>query len=651
MKIACNKIPGEGVSMSNAMRPISSELESREIVESAREAVWAGPSFLRDLFLGKFDLSLIHPHPEPEAEEEARAGEFLDQLARFMRTHVDSDAIDRDGKIPENLVEELRRMGAFGIKIPREFGGLGFSQRTYNRANELVSSQDANIAALISAHQSIGVPQPLKLFGTPEQKRKYFPRLAKGAISAFALTEFNVGSDPANLRTSAAPTEDGTAFILNGEKLWCTNGTRAELLVVMARTPSKIVNGKEKKQITAFIVETDWPGVQVVRRCHFMGLRALENGIVRFHDVRVPRENILWKEGAGLKLALITLNTGRLTLPASCVGVAKSALQICRRWANERVQWGSPIGRHEAVAEKIGRMASSTFAMESIAELCAALSDRGGYDIRLEAALAKLFNTEAGWRIVDEAMQIRGGRGYETAASLAARGDEPLAVERMMRDYRVNLIFEGSSEIMRLFLAREAADFHMQLAGALMNPKAPTGPKIRAALRLGLFYAGWYPRLWFGRGNVLSYGEFGALAPHMRFLERSCRKLARTMLYAIVRYGPKLERKQMVLFRIVDIGAELFAMTASCVRADMLMRQGQDGAHAVRLADHFCRLSRRKVKQLFRAVFHNNDKETRALASRVLDGQYSWLESGIVDSRSGQGEVPGVIPEPVRASR
>ena len=191
------------------------EVESREIAESARESAWSQPSFLRELFLGRFRLELIHPHPEPDLEEEKRAEEFLDQLAALME-RVDSDAIDRDGKIPEEIVHELRDIGAFGIKIPREYGGLGFSQLTYNRANQLISSKDANIAALISAHQSIGVPQPLKLFGTPEQKKKYFPQLANGAISAFALTEFQVGSDPANLRTTAVPAEDGKAFILNG---------------------------------------------------------------------------------------------------------------------------------------------------------------------------------------------------------------------------------------------------------------------------------------------------------------------------------------------------------------------------------------------------------------------------------------------------
>jgi alkylation response protein AidB-like acyl-CoA dehydrogenase len=617
---------------------LASEKEARDVAEEARETEWEHPSFARELFLGRFRPELIYPHPPPNHVEEERAKPFLDKLKAFM-DRVNSEEIDRTGEVPESLVQELRDMGAFGIKIPREYGGLGLSQMSYIRAMELVTSKDGSLVALLSASQSIGVPQPLKLFGTEDQKKRFFPRLARGAISAFALTEVDAGSDPANMHTVATPTEDGEHFIINGEKLWTTNGTRAELFVVMARTPDVQKNGKSVKQITAFIVDASTPGVEVVHRLRFMGLKAIENGVIRFNDVKVPRENILWGEGKGLKLALITLNTGRLTLPAGCAGAAKQMLRITRNWANERVQWGQPIGKHEAVAQKIAKMAATTFAMEAVAEMATALYEKGNYDIRLEAAMAKMYNSEAGWRIIDDTLQIRGGRGYETAESLARRGEKPIAVERAMRDYRINLIFEGSSEIMRLFIAREAVDHHFRMAFDIVKPESTMKERLAAMAKSTPFYLTWYPSRWVSTGRLKMFSEFGKLATHMRFIEQNTRHLGRSIFHAMVRYGPKLERKQAVLFRAVDIGCELFAMSASCSRAMMLAERGQK--EAVDLADTFCREARLRIDELFRNFYGPNDANMYKLAMSVLRGEHAWLEQGIAsgDTEMGASET------------
>ncbi|MGH7442451.1 MAG: acyl-CoA dehydrogenase family protein, partial [bacterium] len=472
--------------------------EAMEVAEDSRQTAWEHPSFAGELFMGRFRPELVWPYPAQATDDEAVGDELLSRLETFLSEKVDADKIDLDQEIPAEVIRGLADLGLFGMKIPKEYGGLGLSQVNYNRAISLVASHCGSTAVWLSAHQSIGVPQPLKLFGTPEQKHEWLPKFAAGAVSAFALTEPDAGSDPAKMSTTATPVEDGAAYLINGVKLWCTNGLVADTIVVMARTPDLVVNGRSKKQITAFVVDTKTPGFKIEHRCHFLGIRAIQNGVIRFDNLRVPKENILMGLGKGLKLALVTLNTGRLTLPAASAGAAKKCLSITRDWAAKRVQWGSPIAEHDAVAQKIAQMAAAAFAMESVTLYASALADKGGADIRLEAAMAKLFCSEWAWKIVDETLQIRGGRGYETSQSLRERGEDSWPVERMFRDNRINLIIEGSSEIMRLFIAREALDPHLRAAGALVNPKAAkgVGGLFKAALKAGAFYAGWYPVRW-----------------------------------------------------------------------------------------------------------------------------------------------------------
>ncbi|MEX2527698.1 MAG: acyl-CoA dehydrogenase family protein [Gemmatimonadota bacterium] len=622
-------------SPSSAGTPLATEQESRDVAEAAREQKWELASFAAGLFDGRLELDLIHPPPSADPEEEERGADFLARLTSFSREHIDGDAIDREGHVPEEVLDGLRELGAFGIKIPREFGGLGLSQRSYNQALGIVASCCASTGAFLSAHQSIGVPQPLALFGTEEQKRKYLPRIARGALSAFALTEVDAGSDPANMSTTAEPTPDGSAYILNGEKLWTTNGPRAELMVVMARTPARDPDDKGRRPISAFIVEADWEGVEVVHHCHFMGLKGLSNGVMRFRNVRVPKENLLWGEGKGLKLALITLNTGRLSLPAFCAAGSKSLLRVSREWGAERSQWGQPVGKHDAVAQMLGAMAANTFAMQAVVDLTSAMADAKRFDIRLEAAMAKLWHSETAWELGNDALQIRGGRGYETADSLRARGEIPYPVERAVRDLRINLIFEGSSEIMRLFIAREAVDHHLKVAGDVVDPRAPVGARLKGLVRAGVHYAWWYPSRWLGWGRWPRYSEFGALATHLRFVERTSRRLSRTLFHAMVRFGAGLEKRQAVLGRLVDIGTELFVMTAACVQARKLENAGEKGEPAVELADLFCRQSRRRISQHFRSVFGNDDMAGYSAARKLMEGRYNWLEEGVIHLERG----------------
>jgi alkylation response protein AidB-like acyl-CoA dehydrogenase len=618
-----------------------SEKEARQVAEAARESEWKLPSFGKELFLGNFRLDLIHPQPKLSTEATEQGERFLAELRTFLENKVDPLQIERDARIPEDVVEGLKELGALGMKIPTEYGGLGLSQVYYNKALALSGVWHAALSTLLSAHQSIGLPQPLMLFGSDEQKQEWLPKVARTHISAFLLTEPDVGSDPARLGATAVPTEDGSGYIVNGKKLWATNGAIADVVVIMAVIPPDKDAGR-RGGISAFIVPCDDPGITIERRNAFMGLRGIENSVTVFKDVFVPKGNLIGKEGSGLKIALTTLNTGRLSLPAICASQAKYALKIAREWGNERVQWGIPVGKHDAVAQKTAFLAGTAFGLEAMLDVSSRLADEKRNDIRIEAALAKLYGSELGWLAMDELVQIRGGRGYETAESLKARGEKPVPVEQMLRDMRINRIFEGSTEIMHLLIAREAVDQHLAIAGDIIEPDVALGDKARTAVKAGGFYAKWLPKLAVGQGTTpTSYDEFGDLAKHLRFAERNCRKLARSTFYGMSRWQGKLEKKQSFLGRIVDIGAELYGIASACVYAQTLQKEDPtNAAQYVELAELFCSQARRRVDRLFHDLWFNDDADNYAAAMKVLDGRYTFFEADLADP-AGEGPLLG----------
>lgn len=603
--------------------------EALEIAEEAREK-YTLPSFGSQLFMGEFNPETIFPYPEQSEEDKKIGDDYIRSLQHFLTENLDPEEVDRTREIPKNVIDGLIKMGAFALKIPKEYSGLGFSQTNYNRVIQTVASYCGSTAVLLSAHQSIGVPQPLKMFGTEAQKKKFFPRFREGSISAFALTEPDVGSDPAQMSSEAKLSEDGKYYILNGTKLWCTNGTIADIIIVMAKTAPKIVKGREKKQISAFILEMNTPGVEVVHRCEFMGLNAIYNGLIKFTNVKIPVENLLWEEGRGLAMALATINVGRLTLPAACTAGAKQCLTIARKWGKSRVQWGMPIGQHEAGADKIAYISATTFAMEAITWLTSSWQDKGNIDIRIEAAMAKYFCTEEMWKISDITMQLRGGRGYEKGRSLKARGEAAWPVERIMRDNRVNMILEGSSEIMRLFLAREAMDPHLKRAQALLNPKSSMWAKVQALFKCVNFYSIWYPAQWFKNIFTPDYKELGPLAKYYRYIHQNAHILARTLFGKMAKYQAGLEKKQHLLGRLVDVGTQLFAMSCVCAYAEHLSKKNPGDNTPNQLADYFCKLAQERIAKSYEDIDKNIDKEADQIAKEVLDSRMTWLEQGVI---------------------
>ena len=603
-----------------------------QMAEDARQAEWDAVSFTAEMFKGNFRWDLLAPFPAQPAEDKKIGDEYMEKVREVLEKNVDPFKIDADGEYPKEALQALAAIGLFGMKIPKEYGGLGMSVTNYARVLGMVGSYCSNTVTYLSAHQSIGVPQPLKEFGTEEQKKKRLPLLAAGQISAFALTEPDVGSDPARMVTYATPSEDGKYYTLNGDKLWCTNGMDelTTLIVVLAKTPDKVLpNGRAIPQISAFVVETNMPGVERVRRCRFMGLRGIANGALTFKDVKVPAENLIGKPGMGLKIALSTLNVGRLGLPAAGLGAGMAYIDDCQWWTTSRVQWGQSVGKHQSISKKIANYAASLFSMKSMVYMTCAFADKKNADIRLEAAAAKYYCSETLWKMLDDYVQVRGGRGYETALSLYERGDRPCGLEMTLRDMRIGRIFEGSSEVMHLIMAREALDTHFKLVMPIMMPKpGQKEGKVSLIMKAASFYMTWLPKVFMPAGSPSARKLNGANRSHLAFAAKTCKKLARNLFFTMAKFGPKMEYEQLILGNFVDIGTDLFVMAATLSYADHMLSENPADETPQELADLFCREARKRIEGNFKAVKSNHNRSYKKVAALLMDGKLGWLANG-----------------------
>ncbi|MFF4715837.1 acyl-CoA dehydrogenase family protein [Streptomyces eurythermus] len=637
-------------------------MTARETPEQGTPAGARRPGFATGLFLGRPETAaLTGPAGDPRRLEPAEE-RFLARLRDFCEKEVDSAAIERADRVPDEVVEGLKDIGALAIRLPRRYGGLGLSTHCYLRALMLTSTTHPALSELLAAHQAIGLIQPLLLFGTDEQKRAFLPRCVR-EISAFALTEADIGNDPFRMRTTAVYDPASDSYVLDGVKTWTTNGVIADLLVVMAVVPA---GERGEGGMTAFVVEADAPGVTVERRNSFLGLRGLENGCVRLHRVVVPAGNRIGAEGEGLAIALAAQDTGRLSLPAVSAAAAKWSLRIARQWSAARVQFGRPIARHDAVAGKVSFIAATAFALEALVEVVARRSAAGDTDTRLDAELAKLFASEQAWVVADELVQLRGGRGYETAESAIARGERGVPVEQLLRDVRVGRIFDGSSEALRAFLAHDLIEAHRAAAGerdtapgqepaqagekpgagepaaavdaaAAGQTSGAGGPTHAGQTEQGARAGDTADARGTGRAAVsvradaAAGGHGGILDDHLEFVARTSRRIAGELAAVAAESGSGgegLDGRQRFLGRIVDVGAELYAMSASCVYARAL--GGADGSPA-ELADAFCRQARLRVAEALARLGENTDAADRAVTGHVLDGRHTWLEEGVVD--------------------
>ena len=610
--------------------------KDRKQIEKAREMLGPDPErmgFVKNYFWGNFREELVFPYPEVSPEEIARCDQLLAELDEYFRKEHPSIQIDQEQEIPQWAIKRLFEIGLLGMIVPKEYGGGGFGITSYNRALERVGSSCGSTAVLASAHLSIGCGA-ITFFGTEEQKKKYLHRVSNDTMSAFCLSEPNVGCDAGGQETTAVLTEDGEHFIVNGEKKWATSAAFAGVLSVVAKqriTDPK--TGKEKDGITCLIVTPDMPGVEIYSRNRAKCcIRGTWQGRIRLNNVKVPRANVIHKEGKGLNVALTCLNIGRCTLAAGMVGAAKSAMRQATKWAKYRYQFDRPIFEFEQVQEKVATIAAYCYAAEAMLYMTTGMVDRKDEDIMLETGICKVFCSEMGFRAVDHAIQIMGGDG--TMAEYE--------VERLWRDSRINRIVEGANEVMHSFIfAYGSKQLGEYMLGVKSNPMKHFGAALGFAGELYL-------------GLRKPKPVITRLRPELNDLkltiERNIREFSHQIKMMMKTHREEMITRQMIQYRLSMSAIWIHAMVCCVSRLDKSIRDGTNGellADEKKIVEYFCDLADHEIATLLQALRKNPDqtmlRAAKAAMNRndALPNSEFYIPEKTADlSVRGKGKVP-----------
>lgn len=600
----------------------------RKMIEEAEEWLGAEPDAMgpiKNFFWGRVKEDFYFPYPQQEAGEQAACDQLLARLDEYLRTEHPSIAIDQDQEIPRWVIDRLFDLGVLGMTIPKEYGGLGMGITSYNRVLERIGMYCGSTAVMVSAHQSIGC-KAVMLFGTDEQKKKWLPRLAKDWLSAFCLSEPNVGCDAGGQETNFTKTPDGEYFIINGEKKWATSGAISGLFTVMTR--EKRPDGKGK--ISALVCHPDMPGVEIYQKNRSKcGIRGTWQARIRFHDVKVHKSHLLGQEGRGLQMALSCLNYGRCTLSAGMLGGARRVRDQATKWARTRHQFGAPLADKELVKAHIARMAALDYAMDAVLYITTAMMDRKDEDHQVETAMCKLFCSEMGWQVVNDGMQIMGGEGYMTENE----------VERAFRDSRINLIVEGANEVMQSYIfgygGKQLAEMMVGVKNSLLRESdeplgAFLGKAIKNSLRwdimkraipLGLeVYLGLRPGL-----RRLGSVRSPLLAEHATRLASLTRELSHQFKVMSKKFDVKILDRQAVQARVADAAMYLHAYACTLSKLDSdLAQHGGNGANDPEFlrdkasALFFLDLAEGEIHKRFRELYENGDESMLACADAVI---------------------------------